>query len=184
MHLLTFHYYFKVTGAEGGLFNIEFSFRPFDPDLVKEFAEMKRVAGENFERMRELLDGMLLQSEHFQCEREPTFSDSPGKSVGGYAYKGRLAGKKWQMKIVSPQVSASVKFGVYKVADKELSIDVECCLTHEWNVNALRAVLALPGVSIGGDAQRSVDSLLKLVDGATDTDAKILNLLETKDTDS
>lgn len=183
MHLETLYYYYQTTGVEGGLFSINFTFLPFDADAVKDPAQMKLVARENYERLLNTLDEMLLQSPHFDCKREPVFMDSPGKSSGGYCYKGKISGKKLSLKI-DPPVEASVGFELSKGYGGEINIDASFQLTHAGNIKALQTMLALPDISIGDDAQQQIDSLNNLIQTTDDTDSKILHLLEPARTNS
>ncbi len=183
MYLSDFTYYFNTTGTEGGLFSLGFTFRPLEDNASADHAEMKRVTRENFERLRDVLDDMLLQGERIRCEREPVFTDSPGSSSGGYQYQGKVLGDKLSFKI-NPSARASVTFELGKFQANQIQIKATFELTHAWNVTAMQTVLALPGIRIGDEAQRSIDDLLKLTQSATDTDSQIRNLLEDDHADS
>ncbi len=165
MHIKEFSYYFSTTGKEGGLFSTDFVFMPGDgsEQSAMDAAVLKQSVGEDFHRLRELLDRMLINDKGVKGAREPTFTDSPGQSAGGYKYVGEIV-KGMMPSLTRPRYQAGVEFAfAWHGRQSSASIKVKLELSHELNIKVMEEVLALPDLSIDGDAQRQIERLRQLL---------------------
>ena len=87
--LSDFHYYFAMTGEQGGLYSLSMEFEP--SGVVASSDEMKEVVRYAIATHTDLLDRIL--SEVVEGEKKPTMTDTSHQTSIGYHYCGNLTRK-------------------------------------------------------------------------------------------
>ena len=87
--LSDFHYYFTMTGEQGGLYSLSMEFEP--SGVVASSDEMKEVVRYAIATHTDLLDRIL--SEVVEGEKKPTMTDTSHQTSIGYHYCGNLTRK-------------------------------------------------------------------------------------------
>ncbi|WP_424947546.1 hypothetical protein [Candidatus Spongiihabitans sp.] len=182
MHIKEFSYYFSTTGKAGGLFSTDFVFLPGDgsEQSAMDAATLKQSVSADFHRLRELLDRMLINGDGVKGAREPTFTDSPGQSTGGYKYVGEIV-KGRMPALIRPRYQADVAFAfAWRGRHASASVKVKLELGHELNIKVMQEVLALPDISIDGNAQSRIERLQQLLRSPLDPEANLTKLLDAR----
>lgn len=184
MLLDRFSYYFNVEGGEGGIYSLTFKFVP-------DTASSKHVK-KDFEQLESLLDLQFLTGEHIiNGEKIPTLSDSPAGMETGFKYKGRcrdslystskifidvfssalLLDKLFKIKPVKPSMgyfttlSASLRCHINKGNMNQISPALELNIQagHNLNLSMFDALLTLPGITIGTNAETDMKNLRQML---------------------
>ncbi|MBF0133009.1 MAG: hypothetical protein HQL75_10545 [Magnetococcales bacterium] len=184
MILDRFSYYFSVEGNEGGVFSLTFK---FVPDNATTMQVMK-----DFERLESLLDWQFLADENgIGGEKIPTLSDSPAGIETGFKYKGRnrdlpysvvrifastlssmfFLDRLRKVKPAKPSInsfmslSASLRchMGKHERSQSSPVLELDIQAGHNLNLAMFDAILGLPDMNIGMDAEINMKNLRQML---------------------
>ncbi len=172
--LSDFHYYFTMTGEEGGLCSFSMEFEP--NGVAASSDEMKEVVRCAIATHTDLLDRIL--SEMAEGEKKPTMIDTSHQTSIGYHYRGNLTRKSMRnlgdhlQSLFGERVESLDTPGIYRQLDAKVvcelrkndggftgfKIKIDLAMGHAMNVCLFHFAEKL-GVAISDDASTAMRQL-------------------------
>ncbi len=185
MRLTRFHYYFSITGRDGGFFSLEMDFSPVPAPGETGKDALKRA----FKSVETLLDGELLEDQSFTFGKTPTFTDTSHSTSVGYDYEGVWRDRSsWLFRhLVQPliplskldedrfvRLRCSLEGRYVKSREGEANLSLRLALRRRLNIRVMERILALPGLSVSPEARRELDELKRLLSDYREDPRKLL----------